>query len=104
MGYERVISAKFLPWFEASEGLAFVDAFEFQGDGVLPKCVAICLVKFQSMFDIAQVFDTEHELGSINTCLISVYHQSHLLIILNEVSGPLPCRVLAKTLLDSVGD
>ena len=66
--------AEFLPWFEALEGLVFVDAFEFQSDGVLPKCVSIGLVKFQSMFYISWDFNTKHELGSIDACLVSVYH------------------------------
>ena len=69
-----VILPKFLSWFESLEGLVFVDALEFQSDGVLPKCVSIGLVKFQSVFHISWDFDTEHELGVIDACLVSMYH------------------------------
>ena len=69
-----VILAKFFPWFEPLEGVVVIDAFEFQSDGVLPKCVTIGLVKFQSVFHILWDFDTKHELDSIDACLVSMYH------------------------------
>ena len=99
-----VIFSKFLSWFEPLEGLVFVDAFEFQSDGVLPKCVPIGLVKFQSVLHIAWNFDTEHELDSIDAHFVSMYHRSHPYIILEEFSSPLPCGMFCQMFLDSIGD
>ena len=57
------------------ESLIFIDAFEFQGNGVLPECVPIGLVKFHSVLHIvAWDFDTKHELNAIDARLVSMYH------------------------------
>ena len=94
VGNVRVVLPQFLPWFETSEGLVFIDAFEFQSNGVLPEGVSIGLVEFQGVFHIARDFHAEHELDSIDACLVSVHHQGHLFVILEEFGGPLPCGVL----------
>ena len=86
-----------------SECLVFIDPFEFESR-VLPEGVAIGLVEFQGMFDIARNFNAEHELDSIDAGFISMHHQSHALVILEEFGSPLPCQVLGQAFLDSIGN
>ena len=74
IGDSRIIFPQFLSWFETSKSLVLIDAFEFLGNGVLPKCVSICLVEFQSMLHIAWDINTKHELDAIDACLVGMYH------------------------------
>ena len=73
-----------------AESVVFIDPFEFEGDGVLPEGIAVGLVEFQGMFDIARDFDAEHELYPIDAGFVCVHHQSHLFIVLEEFGSPLP--------------
>ena len=57
-----------------AESVAFVDPFEFKSNGVLPESIAIGLVEFQGMFDIARDFDTKHELYPIDAGFVCVHH------------------------------
>ena len=99
-----VFSAKLLTRLELIKGLVLIDFLEFQVDGVLPEGIAIGLVEFKGMFDIARHFNTKHKLDAIDTCLVSLDHGSHAFIILKEFSGPLPMWVFGQMFLNSVGD
>ena len=74
IGDARVILPQFLPWFETSESLVFVDAFKFQSNGVLPEGIAIGFVEFHGVFHIARDFNAKHELDSIDACFVGMYH------------------------------
>ena len=87
-----------------SKGLVFIDALEFEGDGVLPEGAAIGLVKLEGMLGIVRDFDSKHELDPIDASFISVHHGSHSLVILEEFGSPLPCAVLGQSLLDGIGN